>query len=753
MLPPKNAYIAELKKRIAQQFEEEGITARPLYLYECLNYKSGYEDWQQAAEALIGNQLYAIIIPDKRQYPKAAEVYKRMAKEDDEFYGAIVVDVTNLPTITDSDIKAGSLMEIFEATNVYAMSYLESIIGKTLRVDDATCPVFEKDGRRYSYIDRSRFLYRGNSYFRLAKRKGLVVGAEARLAYMEQLKRELETLKNDMSTIRDQRNIWDRAWLLCESKKISDARMVAFNMKEIPIPSITSLKETLAKYEAEERLVHESMESDDVVKAIRTRIAELENIARRLGTEIVATAKAVGMREAENQRIESEIITYEDTVAEITEDESRCAAAKSAMDNWLKAIKRTAFTDSIIEKKAKDNEELKDELVRSDALIREAQKVFNRENSTALGDSGPVCMEEYEDNLRILDTNALVDATDHATKLSESLKETFTGQFMDRIRSDIQHADNLLKELNSVMRGMPFDGYAFRFKKLRAFNADMQPYFDLLTSNLDFAQFAEYGQTMLIDIDGMTDDSFAEQKRVYNELFEKISKSGHGESDGINWLNYKSYVRFGIDVIKTHADGTEDTPVDFETWSGVGSGFEVQGSFYAILSISLLNFFSEYKIRNAHDFADIRRGRSIRPIIIDECFSKCDMRNALKLLHFIQYDLHMQIICVAPDDKFETYADELTSVVACSSNEETRARMIRSWTKEEYAKRRSALAIGTKLEYKGYTTEVEYSEPDGLYVGKLGGTEDSIYFQSFDLESFEMEFQNAVDDYIQSTRA
>lgn len=52
------------------------------------------------------------------------------------------------------------------------------------------------------------------------------------------------------------------------------------------------------------------------------------------------------------------------------------------------------------------------------------------------------------------------------------------------------------------------------------------------------------------------------------------------------------------------------------------------------------------------------------------------------------------------------------------------------------------------IEYKGYLGSVEFSEPDGLFFGKVQGIRSLISYEGADAASLVSDFHNAVDEYL-----
>jgi predicted HicB family RNase H-like nuclease len=56
--------------------------------------------------------------------------------------------------------------------------------------------------------------------------------------------------------------------------------------------------------------------------------------------------------------------------------------------------------------------------------------------------------------------------------------------------------------------------------------------------------------------------------------------------------------------------------------------------------------------------------------------------------------------------------------------------------------------MSNTMEYKGYTSSVEYSAEDRLLYGKLIGIRDSVIFDGEDVTALENNFHGAVDEYL-----
>jgi len=52
------------------------------------------------------------------------------------------------------------------------------------------------------------------------------------------------------------------------------------------------------------------------------------------------------------------------------------------------------------------------------------------------------------------------------------------------------------------------------------------------------------------------------------------------------------------------------------------------------------------------------------------------------------------------------------------------------------------------MHYKGFTTEVEYSETDTCLIGRIIGIKDIVVFHGYSVPEFKAAFEEAVDEYL-----
>ena len=58
--------------------------------------------------------------------------------------------------------------------------------------------------------------------------------------------------------------------------------------------------------------------------------------------------------------------------------------------------------------------------------------------------------------------------------------------------------------------------------------------------------------------------------------------------------------------------------------------------------------------------------------------------------------------------------------------------------------------MNNTIEYKGYIGTVEFSEPDGIFFGKVQGIRSLVSYEGTSAKELIKDFHNAVEDYISS---
>ncbi|MEA3352212.1 MAG: type II toxin-antitoxin system HicB family antitoxin [Campylobacterota bacterium] len=60
--------------------------------------------------------------------------------------------------------------------------------------------------------------------------------------------------------------------------------------------------------------------------------------------------------------------------------------------------------------------------------------------------------------------------------------------------------------------------------------------------------------------------------------------------------------------------------------------------------------------------------------------------------------------------------------------------------------------MSNTMEYKDYIAKIEYSNEDKCFFGKLEMIDDLVTFEATNVEELELNFQNCVDEYIQTCK-
>ena len=678
----QNKYITYARDAIAEEFRRRDIASQPHLLYESLNYKNGYEEWHSAAEALLGGNLLAILVLPQ-YYTIAAEVCKRLAYENDNFYGAFVVDTRRF-TEKAKELHQDSIAHIFESSDPYDIAFIEAIVGNTIRVPDATNPPIQKEAKNLNFIDRNRFLYRGFGFRRLAKPKQLIVGAEARERELNRLYDEKQRLSEEKRTSGKRLADFD---LLCKNLDDSSIGTLASSGNKMVL-SCAALPELRAQLSKEEAHREELSNSEDArqMDAIAREIAAAEKeksvLDDRLQTAKQLREKALGEEKTASENISK----YEDEVAEIEADPSRKTIADQTLQDWKEREKRVQSLETLSKRIDAFISEEKVSLIELRAAIVNLQNEYNRYNEDYMGNTGLDAVPEYREELQRISKAAIPQAKKQADELNESLSVKFWSYYIDQLASRFRGARDRMIQLNKVMKRLPFGGYIFQFRMPAAADGEAAPYFEAIQR---WTSAADDGMQISLEHligDGvyMDEKSLSEDDAIRRNLFENLRSDDGGFKNGIDWMDYRSYLSFGIEAIEVRDDGTLGQRVELEQWSGNSSGAEMQVPFYIILGATLLNIYSKNSSRISDGMFNTG---ALRLLIVDECFSKCDRDNTQALVDFLSKKLNLQLVCVAPNSKYGDMAPCIDSVIFCVSNNKVRSRKFYSMLQPDFDKK------------------------------------------------------------------
>lgn len=649
-VPPHKSAEA-VRAAIASAFREHNIADTPKFLYELLDYKD--RTWAQAAEAYLGPYLYAIIVMPS-YFRQAADAYKVLCRENRDIHSVTLVDTTAFAT-EDIEVIPGSLADNFTTSNPFVRQYINFCYNKVMLVEDAAVPP-SRDG---TYISKDGMRYSKRSLSKMRPVSHPIIGAESRrerLAYCEgelQIQKERSRHAADVhSACREVLTIYnlnpnlsffftngiDDYVTSCELSRLEN--------------DLAKQKERLDKlskspsYVRLEQIDRAILEKDLRLKTVKE---QLEKVFGQLG-ELAADIKK-----------------YQDALNEAEEVVNMlCSSQPEALasaENELKKVRETYKTRSlprIRDDLSTDLENISEQKRSLNGDIKLQQREYNQALGTNFCTEGMGSMEEFRNLYRRITTTDLPNINRKAEEYNRQALEMFQRDIISKLYTSIQVVQTKINDLNRTLRSMAYNDRIFQFSKVKPAHS-MERYFKVISRNGPDGDNLDLFSSGLMSQDEVDDDI-----KATRELFEKL-KIGADKEKGVNWLDYRSYCEFGIEV----ADAAEPSKrKKLDDVVSMFSGAEVQVPFYIILTASLVNRYTN-GIRLTQE--SISRSNALRLMIVDECFNRMDQENTRKIIDFICTQMGLQLLAAAPSDRYENIGPAMDSIVFVKSAGQQRA--------------------------------------------------------------------------------
>lgn len=639
-----------VKEAIQRRFNEMGYSAEPKFLCELLEFTD--TSWADAGEAFMAGYRFSIIVLPE-YYATAAAAYKEFALSNPNIFNVTLVDTTAF--VGESYVvPEDSLAAILRSSNPYAKAYVDYSYNHVRLADDVACPP-DKTG---TYISKDRMRYSNRAYSRMRPVKFLALGAQARENRKKQCEADIEHLRRERTELWNFIHLLDGSIRLAQSTKTSDliAKGWEFFEKRQELPCLLSEQDELS---AKIKQMHND-DFDRQMKVLKQNLSDstkqLEVLDRKTLPDLRSNLnlKVKELNDSQNRLndCEERLIDWQrvDSVL-YTEAAEALATARAANKRKGLNTHRMDFEEKIESAKLEANN-LNHE-------IKRLQKEYNVEFGSDYLCEGYSSADDFRDSFHQLDSFEIPEIHLQLSVVSGKLQYMFEENILAQLRVCIEDADATLKQINKVMDKVNYNGLSYHFARISPAKG-MEEYFDMITdkNNVDF-----HGGQFSFESLAFNGEHSDLRKKLVGHI-KDMSRNGKGS---IDWLDYRTYCSFTINV---HDAIDESRKNKLSAIVSVGSGSEVQIPFYVILASALVQ---RYNVSNRMK-KDIHNSKSLRLMLIDECFDKMDYDNVQTMLNFLCEMLGIQLIASAPTDKFSTVGVQMDSIVFMKTDKALRQR-------------------------------------------------------------------------------
>ncbi len=638
---------------INRELSQMGLEPDARILCEILTVRD--PDWQECAEACLGNRRFDILVSPKH-YHTAKEAFARLKGEVGQVSlldsPALERDAGRMATAPDSSSLAAKLT----SENWLAQYYVNSLLGQIVCCD--TPDTLE----RYPQ-SATRDLLRHYPY-RLARLRTPVmfIGLEARKKQLESAKAEFSALSAKLADCTKQADTLTEALDTC--RRVLHGTVLA-DLRD----NWDSEQQQQACWQALEQAQQEydAWKNNPILQAKMTleHSCQLELDSQR--------DKQVTL-EAQRQ-------TEQNCVAQAQAQQSQAIAdAEAAQAAWQEFCQQESLLQTEAEKKYADAVR-----TRAPEKIVEFQTNYQRQVDKALEDwvreqlipkqqeyngtytcDYPLGLEGIEIFREQRDRLVHVDLERYATSLDkakERCRQRFREDILYRMKDDIINAKRQFRELNRTMGGLQYGEEVYQFMVQASTDPERRAFYDVIMRE----------SNRPIQGDGSIEDWMAMGDAAYesqvNELMERIlaelSANAQRRLEGkqlatelSRYVDYRYYLEYDIECHNQITGGT----IRLSAVSQDSSGGENQAPFYIAICASLLQIYDKCE-------------NSIRLVLLDEAFSRMTSDRIRPMMQMLR-KMRLQVVLITTVEKasaIQPYCDVTCSIVKSGTRNAVRA--------------------------------------------------------------------------------
>ncbi|MGP9819059.1 SbcC/MukB-like Walker B domain-containing protein [Salinarimonas sp. NSM] len=609
------------------------------------------ESWRDAAEAALGRSREALLV-DPADYDRAFDAYRAAG-----IWDAQVVDTTK--TAGTPAAKDGSLATMILTANPHARAFIDFRLGGVMMVETAS------ESRGHGSAITKDLMSSGSRVVRKLKRPDrYLLGRAGSQDHLSSLAVEIDERRGDLDrATRDALRLRERERdvsrvleALEEARKLPLAdilRRLSFVEGEIERceDRLEQLEEWAEDFEAQIAAADAALGAAEAAATDRRlRIARGEEKAEALRATLTALRAEEADADLARSRVIEEMADPELHLEQIQAywDDIHPRGEEGVAALAYAAARELSFDGATIERFIADV----DERVRRNTPI--LQRVRDR-LLEALGEylrlhdvAAPDCLGNEERD--IAEIGAWIDAERHrlvenellnyrqkAQDALESVREQLVGDFIAKMRDEIEKIEQEFRNLNRQLAKTPFHGLTLGFVKRR--DPDREHMLSLIEAGSDvawegslFERRSEFDDGLgkaLAELEGFVDDP----DRNIDEITDP-----------------KLY--FTYDVVMKDENGREQT--DLSKRLGTASGGQVQAPFYVALAAAIKS--AAYPGNQAHD-------GGVPLALFDEAFGKMDDASIRSCLDFMD-EIGLQVFLAAPDSKRITFSQMVQTVIS-----------------------------------------------------------------------------------------
>ncbi|MCR5769970.1 MAG: hypothetical protein K6G87_01910 [Butyrivibrio sp.] len=601
------------------------------------------ESWQAAVEGYLDNQRFDLLVPEE-YYDEALKIY-RTSKDNLRAYKSGLIDVARIRENWKQSAEKGSLSEELITDNEDARLYADYKLGFIIKVDNT-----EDLYKHKCSITKDLLIYKG--FVTRGKQIGqtFYIGKNALMQQENEAREELSKLT--------------------EKKDALVASMSVIKMDKIEkgLADKDFFDNAVSHVDDIEKLEAQSLELLRQIGSVdTTRDEELHNELAGLSARLEEITEEIRVSSIECGRAENKIESEQRKIAaardEITSLESQALDGSRFSAKW-----RTDVGDPWIREDSGQNrrgslKKIRDAHIRmrQDTLeaqtrhfsaVRRLRVAYNQEEVAGFDPEREFDNEEYDTEYKRLSESGFTTFEDEIDKAAKKATNEFKVEFIGKLKSNIQKAQEQIDAVNEVLSSKWFGNVKYKLihEKARGFERFYDMFMDPNLVKVD-PDLPGYGGISIFS--GFFEEA---HKDELDELLQLIMDEKNltteqrltREKKLEMYTDYRTYLRLDLCSID-HSGSSKYMSDVIRDESGSG----IQTPYYIVMFAAIAQ-----KVRAAQG------ENTLRVVILDEAFNKMDESKIAASIELLKsFDLQPIFCCVPEKVKVIAPKADITNIV------------------------------------------------------------------------------------------
>ena len=599
--------------------------------------------WQAAIEGYLDNQRFDLLVPEE-YYDEALKIY-RASKDALRAYKSGLVDTRRIRENWTGSAEEGSLAQELLTDNDDARLYADYKLGFIIKVDNT-----EDLYKHKCSITKDLLIYKGFVTRGKQTSQTFYIGKSA-------IEQQAKEAADELARLAEEKDALMASMSVTRTDKVEKCLVDRdfFDNAVSHADDINALEEESLELLRQIGSV-DTTRDEELHNELRGLSARLEEVTEQIRLSSIECGRAENKIESEQRKLaiaKDEIAALESQAV----DGSRFSMdwRMNVGDPWIREDSGQNRRGSL--KKIRDahnrmRQETLDASTRHFALVRRLRTAYNQEEIAGFDPERTFDNEEYETEYKRLSESGFTTFEDEIDKAAQKATNEFKVEFIGKLKSNIQKAQEQIDAVNEVLASKWFGNVKYKLihEKAKGYERFYDMFMDPNLVKVD-PDLPGYGGISIFS--GFFEEAHKDELDELLQLImdeknltteQRLSREKKLEM----YTDYRTYLRLDLCSID-HSGSSKYMSDVIRDESGSG----IQTPYYIVMFAAIAQ-----KVRAAQG------ENTLRVVILDEAFNKMDESKIAASIELLKsFDLQPIFCCVPEKVKVIAPKADITNIV------------------------------------------------------------------------------------------